>query len=94
MPSSELSTFLPVLAIVLAMILWWRAAIAVVGAFLIAVLIIGMHEVVDRFDQHPAQETVIGPSVGPDLLPVPGSSSRSGPRQAAAAAPERGAWDG
>ena len=94
MPSFDLSTFLPVLAIVLAVIVWWRAAIAVVGAFLIAVLIIGVHEVVDRFDQHPVQETVLGPSVGPDLPPTPGSSSRSGDRQPVAAGAERGAWDG
>lgn len=77
MPSFALSTFLPVLAIVLAMIVWWRAAIAVVGAFLIAVLIIGVHEVVDRFEPQPARQAVTGPLSGADL-PVPGELSRSG----------------
>lgn len=76
MPSSDLSIFLPVLVIVLAMIIWWRAAIAIVGAFLIAVLVIGVYDVVDRFDQESTPRTVTGPPTGADL-PAPGSLSSS-----------------
>ncbi|MGH3907375.1 MAG: hypothetical protein ACRDTE_24850 [Pseudonocardiaceae bacterium] len=73
MSDPTLSTFLPILIIVLVMIVWWRATVIIVGAFLIAVLVMGVNEVVDRIDQ-PAQGTVIAPPVGGDLL-VPGPSS-------------------
>ena len=75
MPSLDPSIFLPVLVIVLAMITRWRAAIALVGAFLIAVLVIGVYDVVDRFDQESTPRTVTGPPTGAD--PAPGSLSSS-----------------
>lgn len=78
MPSPALSTFLPILIVVLAMIVWWRATVVILAAFLIAVLVVGVHEVVDRIDQ-PALENVIAPQVdGPQPAPEP--AGRAGPR--------------
>lgn len=78
MSGSALSTFLPVLIIVLAMIVWWRATIAILAAFLIAVLAIGVHEVVDRIDQ-PVVENVIAPPIGADQ-PAPEPPGRTDSR--------------
>lgn len=50
MSSPASTTFLTILVIVLALIVWWRVTLIVVGAFLIAVLVFGLNEVMDRID--------------------------------------------
>lgn len=64
MSSPAPTTFLAILVIALVLIVWWRVTLVVVGAFLVAVLIFGLNEVVDRIDPQPSAETVTGPPVG------------------------------
>ena len=79
MPSPALSTFMPILIVVLAMIVWWRTTVVLVAAFLVAVLVIGVHELVSVVDGSPAQRSVIAPPVS-EGLPAPESVGRTGPR--------------
>ncbi|HEU0087246.1 MAG TPA: hypothetical protein VFQ77_06315 [Pseudonocardiaceae bacterium] len=53
-----LSTFLAILAIVIALILWWRVMIILVAALVIAILVMGVHAVLDRVEPRSAQETI------------------------------------
>ncbi|MFN2495266.1 MAG: hypothetical protein ABR608_05070 [Pseudonocardiaceae bacterium] len=57
MPSADSSTFVAILIIAVVLIVWWRVALILLAAFLIAVLVTGTHEVIDRIDPQSAWET-------------------------------------
>ncbi|MDQ3153791.1 MAG: hypothetical protein M3R63_19475 [Actinomycetota bacterium] len=65
MSSPAPTTFLAILAIALVLIVWWRATLAIMGAFLIAVLVLGLNEVMDRIDLEPSAVIVTDSPVGP-----------------------------
>ena len=70
MPSADPSTFLAILIIAVVLIVWWRVALILLAAFLIAVLVTGTHDVVDRIDQQSVRETetlTVGPRMGDAL---------------------------
>ncbi len=50
MPSATPSTFLAILIIAVVLLVWWRAALVLLAAFLLAVMAIGVREVVDHID--------------------------------------------
>jgi len=74
MTSPALATFLPILVIVIAMIIWWRATIVILGALLITLLVIGLREISGGIDLGPARDTLIGPA---PQSAVPGSPALS-----------------
>ncbi len=59
------SSFLVILFLVLVALVWWRVTIVVVIAFVIAVLALGLDEVIDRIEVRPSTATVTGPPAGP-----------------------------
>ncbi len=67
MSSPAPTTFLAILAVALALFVWWRATVIVAVIFLIAVLVFGLNDVMDRIDLRPSAETVTGPPVGPPI---------------------------
>lgn len=65
MSTPVLPTFLFTLVIVIAAVIWWRIAIVIVGAILIALLATGVREVAGRIDPAPATDAVTGSSIVP-----------------------------
>lgn len=79
MPSSDLPTFLSVLVIVIAALVWWRAAIILVGALLIALLVTGVQQVAGGIDLNPARDTPVG-SVPAGAVPGTPTLTEPAPR--------------
>lgn len=57
MPSATPSTFLAILIIAVVLLVWWRAALVLLAAFLIAVVALGVREVVDHLDLQSVPKT-------------------------------------
>lgn len=67
MSGPDPTTFMAILVIALALIVWWRATLLIVVLFLISVLVFGLNEVMERIDLRSSAETITGPTDGPPI---------------------------